>query len=300
MDNLKSILVVIERGDETRLVLAKTRVLARHFGARLELFLCDAERAYMMRHSYDSRGTEAARSACVTDGRRYLETLRRTAVAEDLQIAVDAVCESPLYEGVLNKVLQSGPDLVVLSAELGNGGTGQGLSASAWQVIRTCPVPVMLIRGVPWHAEPHFASAVDMSDEETPGLARAILLMSEHLATGCKGRLEVLYSQRPGTNVGERQRTLLHNLAREFRVPDDQVHVLEGEPAANLSEFAADRGYDVLVLGALTHRETLAALVGTLTTKLVDSLRCDFILVKPGSYAAPVANTGGHLGAQRR
>jgi len=53
--------------------------------------------------------------------------------------------------------------------------------------------------------------------------------------------------------------------------------------------FAAHR-YDVLVLRAVTHREGLAPLVGSLTGKLVELLDCDFILVKPSAYRCPISS----------
>jgi nucleotide-binding universal stress UspA family protein len=41
-------------------------------------------------------------------------------------------------------------------------------------------------------------------------------------------------------------------------------------------------------MGALTRRHGFSTLLGTLTSKLVDTLDCDFVLVKPDSYACPV------------
>src|SRR5688572_26184156 len=96
MNKLRSILVVIERGDASQHALRKACVLARHFGAKLELFLCDAERAYTMRHAYDRRGVAEARASCVTDGRRFLDALRKSVAADDIDIDIDAACESPL------------------------------------------------------------------------------------------------------------------------------------------------------------------------------------------------------------
>jgi nucleotide-binding universal stress UspA family protein len=58
-----------------------------------------------------------------------------------------------------------------------------------------------------------------------------------------------------------------------------------------LPAFAARNEFDVLVMGALTRRGALTALVGTLTSKLVDALDCDFVLVKPETYACPLAST---------
>jgi universal stress protein E len=67
------------------------------------------------------------------------------------------------------------------------------------------------------------------------------------------------------------------------------MSVLRGIAEDTLPAFAASKEFDVLVMGALTRRRGLAALVGTLTSKLVDALDCDFVLVKPETYACPLA-----------
>jgi universal stress protein E len=290
MDKLTSILVVIDPADTSFHVLLKAIVLARHFGARLELFLCDSEHAYALRHSYDPSGIERARQACLAHDRSYLESLRRSVAADDVKMDIDVACESPLYEGIVHKVLQSGPDLVIKSAAGRHPKPRFSLDANDWQLARTCPVPLMLTHGHTWAAQPKFAAAVDVSERETAGLARAIVHTAEYLSLGCHAQLELLYSERESRDLeGSNARAAtLHELAREFRVGAERVHVLPGEPEVTLPAFTAQRRYDVLVLGALTHRGDLAALVGTLTNKLVDVLECDFVLVKPGTYSCPV------------
>ena len=54
VDKLTSILAVIDPADETRHVVAKAMVLARHFRARLELFLCYSEQVYSLRQDRKS------------------------------------------------------------------------------------------------------------------------------------------------------------------------------------------------------------------------------------------------------
>jgi hypothetical protein len=51
-----AILVVVERNEDALQVFSKACTLARHFGARIELYLCDAERGYALRHAYDQSG----------------------------------------------------------------------------------------------------------------------------------------------------------------------------------------------------------------------------------------------------
>lgn len=280
MEKLTSILVVIERGAAPHHALRKACVLARHFGARLELFLCDAEHAYTLRHSYDRDGVAEARNACIGDGRLFLDALRKSLGAADIDIQLDAACESPLHEGIVHKVLRSRPDMVVKSL-------GPFLTAADWHLIRTCPVPLMLARGNTWQPQPKFAAAVDVSGEETPGLARTILHVAGYLSLGCAGVLEMFHGAR--LQAPETARAALRELAFEFRLAPERVHLLEGEPAKILPHFAAERQYDVVVMGALTHRPALTALVGTLTGTLVDSLACDIVFIKPATFACPLA-----------
>jgi len=87
--------------------------LARSLGAKVELFLCDFEQAYVLGRAYDREGIVAARTASEARARRYQSDLRDLAGADDLEITIDAQCESPLYESVVRKVLRSDPDMVI-------------------------------------------------------------------------------------------------------------------------------------------------------------------------------------------
>lgn len=290
MDKLTSILVVIDPADETRHVVAKAMVLARHFGARLELFLCNSEDAFFLRHAYDVKTASEARHACLINGQRYLDAVRRS-LAEDVPITTHVACESPLYEAIVRRVLESRPDLVIKSAAGHHPLQRFTLDANDWQLARTCPVPLMLTRGRPWSAQCHFAAVVDVSEPEGAGLARSILETAGYFATGCRAQLDVVYSDREpqDSKLHAAHKEALGRLVNEFRVGGERVHVLTGEAEETLPAFGAQQDYDVMMLGALTRKEGLAALVGTLTGKLVDALGCDFVLVKPDEYATPLA-----------
>lgn len=290
MIRLDSILVVAERRDAAHQALLKGYVLARHFGARLELFHCDSEHALALQHSYDARGIEGTRQACLAEGRRFLEALRQSVVAADVSIALDVACESPLYEGIVRKVLASRPDLVIKAVGVDEGHRDI-FSASDSQLVRTCPAPLMLTRGRPWNVTPRFLAAVDLSPEEVPGIAEAIVKTGGFLARGCRGQLDLVYSDRR-TDGSREPAVALEALARECGATAQELHVLQGEPEVALLELAAQRRYDVVLLGALGHQGGYAALVGSLTAKLIDGLVCDFVLMKPDSYVCPVGPAG--------
>jgi universal stress protein E len=314
MKKLTSILVVVDPQNEMHRTLQKALMLARRFGASLELFLCDSQRAYALKHSYVTEeienawraaatqrerfqecaqpsllrnDLEKARQSCLDDGLTYLRMLKASLHADDVRIAVDVACHSPLFESIVHKVRETGPDLVIKSASGSHPLRRMSWDHNDWQLARTCPATLMLTQNREWAAAPRFAAAVDISASKDCSLARMILHTSDYLAAGCEAELDLLYSEPSHDDTplrAERQATL-SRLAAEHEIEPNHIHVLPGDAERTLPRFAAGQNYDALVFGALTRRHGLASLMGTLTSKLVDALDCDFVLVKPENFA---------------
>ena len=284
VSRIERILVALDR-EGARGVLDKAVMLARAFRARLELFLCDAEHAYIQQHQYDPGRAEIARGACLAEARRFLESLRGSSALEDVPVAIDVACESPLYMGIVRKVERSAPDLVVRGV---SGREGRQFGASDWDLARSCPAPLLLTRGNPWSAQPLIAAAVDVAAEESPELTRAILRAAKAFAEAGRGTLEVLHAGQfyHAPQVLAAHRLKLEERAREAGVAPSAIHLVDGEPAIMLTEFATARHYDLIVLGALAHRPTLPGVLGTLTGRLLETIDNDFLLVNPAPKAA--------------
>lgn len=291
MQPVKSILVVVDFSSTAADAVAKAVVLARRFGARIELFMCDAERAFMLSQAYIPAGVQEARKSCMFQARRYLESLKERANAPDLPITVDSACESPLYESVVRKVLREHPDLVIKNVARINDHRMAEFDATDWQLMRTCPATLMLTRGRPWQAKPRMAAAIDVSAAESTGLAQGILNTAHDVVHLLGGELEILYAEPVELEDAEREKgaRALQTLVDQVPSLSPHVHVLAGKPEVSLPRFAQHRAYDAILLGALTHRPGYTAQVGTLTSKLMDALGCDFILLKPSTYRSPIA-----------
>ena len=277
MQKIDSILVAVDR-DGSRGALAKAIAVARLFGARLELFLCDAESAYEQKRQYDPRSAALARDSSLFGAREYLESLWRSFSVQDVPVMMDVACETPLYEGIMHKLERSVPQLVVRGA---SGREGRVFGASDWDLAQSCPVPLLLTKGRLWEPRPVIAAAVDVSSEESPALTHSILGLAKEFADVGGGTLEVLHAghfYEPETLALHRAK--LEQRAREAGVAPSALHLIDGEPAAALTEFAAACHYDLMVLGALTHRKALTALLGTLTGHLIDTIESDFLLVR--------------------
>ncbi len=283
MKTPRSILAVLDRGPLDSTLVAKASRLASGFKARLELFICDAEHAYVLKHEYEPSHRDEFRRNCMARAIEYLVEVRGAAKLSETRTSVSAACESPLYEGIVHKVLQSRPDLVIKRAAGYQPGRAV-FDPNDWQLMRKCPATLMMVRDREWRPRPRLAAAVDVSGEETAGLAASIVETAETLRSMEDGELDILYAERESASSvsGGAREAAVRNLAQACNVRGENVRILDGEPERALPAFAAKHDYDVLVMGALTHRPGAVALVGTLTSKLVDMIDCDFVLVKPG------------------
>ncbi len=281
MEKLTSILVVASRTDADRILLEKAVHLARSVAAQIHLFSCDAALAKVLRHSYKTEDAEKAWNICLSEHVAYLRSLQAAVRAPDVQISVDSACSHPLFEGIVRKAQEVRADLIMKCPSGAHPMRRLAFDSSDWQLMRACPGTLMLVRPHPWRPIPRFAALVDVSVEDARSPAAAIIHTSEYFVLGCRGELDVVYSETGADAAQIEARTAkLDRLAREYHIEAQHVHVLSGDPELTLPDFAARHHYDAVVLGGLTHRKGVSALVGTLTSKLVEALECDFILVK--------------------
>jgi nucleotide-binding universal stress UspA family protein len=283
MGKTNSILAVAQHAPSDTVLLAKAAALARSFGFGLELFMCDAEQAYALKHDYQKTGHDKALAECIGRAKAYLTEQRKLIDPAVSAVGIDAACESPLYEGVVRKVVHSRAEFVMKAA---GGIDRRGHSAfdeNDWQRMRPCPATLALVRHRHWRKRLRIAAAIDVSDEETAGLATSIIRIARRLALATGGELELLYAERmPSDSVASRTRAArLRALARQADLDEHHAHILPGTPEHELAAFAAGRDYDVMALGALAHRKLAVELVGSLTSTLVEALESDFVLIKP-------------------
>jgi universal stress protein E len=196
---------------------------------------------------------------------------------------MESVYESPLCEAVRRKVERDKPDLVVRGI---GGAEGSTFSVSDFDLVRSCPAPLLLTRGRSWKGSPSVAAAVDISGEESPELIRTILRAAGNVAEHFHASLEIFYAgqfENVPPQVVQSHEKLLRSHAAAAEVHPHRAHVVIGEPARVIPRFVAQQGYDLLVLGALTHSTGATAPVGTLTGRLLETVDCELLLVKPHS-----------------
>lgn len=258
MEKLTSILAVVDELEPGIVVLEKAVRLARRFGAHVELLIADDAQLNFF----------ASRCAGLDYDSLTLFSAHRGA--------------EPLHEFIDGRVAVRCPDLVIKAPSGSHPLRRWALSANDWQLAQNCQRPIMLVGPKLWGEPVRFAAAVDVSDDAAVGFARSILHTAGFLTLGCRGHLDVLYSEREQRDETLRmQRAVtLGQVVREFHIGSERLQMFDGVPEQRLVPLIAAREYDVLVLGAMSHRSGLANSYECLSSKLVDANDGDVVLVK--------------------
>jgi universal stress protein E len=297
MEKPRHILVVIDPTATRHPALARATALARAFGARLELFVCHT----------------GSTNALVAEGLE-LDTLAEPVRKQGIEVTTDEAADAAVYTGILRKVLQAKPSLVVKDTHPHSLLRRSLIVNTDWQLIRLCPVPVMFVRPGEWQRPPRIAAAVDVAlpGEKPARLDRQLLSAAETLSLATKGELHAVHAFAPVSTLAATATALgvpmaagvdparivadgetlardqFEELLSTHPLALEHQHLLAGHAGDVLAEFARDWHIDLLVMGAFARGWMYNVLVGSTTERVLDLLPCDVLVVKPESFRCPV------------
>jgi universal stress protein E len=274
------------------------------------LFSCEFDQAMEGSHFRVTDRLVEARASLVAARRSEIESSAAALRDSGLAISVDVTYSNPRYEAILHKAAECGARLVVLRTHHHAWLERAVLTATEWHLIRTCPVPLLLVKGGRWAKAPRFLAAVDPShvDDRHARLDNAILDQTEALAGALAGEVWVAHCylsmatleataafpvlpEALGSSAEDYAGDLVHQRrAAVLRVmegrgiPPANLRLAEGRPEAELPRLAEDLEIDVLVAGAVSRSRLEQVFIGGTAERLLDRVGCDLLVVQtPGS-----------------
>jgi len=161
---IRHILVAVgETGSTSTGEMRKIAVLARTSGASVELFhaITDPDPALSFPETVTAETVRKRRVAFVRKHERRLERLARNAALRKVPVTCTAIWDHPPHEAVIRRARKIRADLVVAATREHRFGARLLLRNTDWELIRHCPVPVLLLKSHrAWH-RPGVIAAVD-------------------------------------------------------------------------------------------------------------------------------------------
>jgi hypothetical protein len=274
--HLDSILLCADRSSEAQDALRKASILARYLDAKIELFACDTEHGWAANPSSQSEAARAALESCLAASRIYVEALRGSIPAIDLQIVTRVDCARGVVEGVTERVRTGGHALVVKNFDTGPAHAWRGPTSADLRLVEACEVPLLLTRARPWSTPLQVWVALDLRRCDLRH-GRAVLEIARLVAEGCRGRRVVAYVE-PHTGGDTDAERTLEDACRAFGLAPADLRLLTGDPMDELPQALRSGGADLLVIArsaAAADRRSRQPLV----ERLLGLGHCDVLLV---------------------
>jgi len=280
--------------------VVKATQLAHALGAELELFHAIDAATYV-----DMLGANVSRLKQLESEERsaYLQRLERIAARARLHtpvVTVAAEWDFPAYEAIVRRALESHTDLVVVECHPGRHHAQGLLRPADWELLRLCPVPVLLVKRVRPYHRPTIVAAVDPGQAcgKPAALDEQILLLAAQLSNALHGKLHAAHAYQPAgvaaclmnrsaivkPNAASAQLGL-ESLVARAGVALTGCHLLGGVAHDALEQLAQRLPADILVAGSMSRSGLQKALVGDTAEWLLRHLPCDLLIVKPAQFA---------------
>jgi len=308
--DISKILVNIDYGKDCSPILEKALRLAEGSGARVELFCCCYNRSLHDSYLFDQASLVNAEHAYLHHTEAELEQHCEPFEECGIDVDLDLCWQRHRAEALVRKVLQYQPDIVLHQIEQHSRLGHYIFDQSDWQLIRECPVPLLLVKQKAWSDGGHVAAAVDPFHEcdRPAALDKTILEAARQMVQTLEGDLKVMHS----FNVLPHSAIFDEHLVADFEGMQRQVraaHVAalakllepyglttdspavtlkEKEAHHALLEYVDEAHIDILVVGAVARGLLDRILVGSTIERILDELHADLLVIKPADFVCPV------------
>jgi universal stress protein E len=302
MEALRNILVLMEPGAEAQPAFDAALLLARRFGARLELLMSDYQDLHAAYFSSPSATVQEFHDAVMSAHRAVLEKYTRRAADAGVPAICEALWGTPFHEIVLGRVAATQPDLVVKHSVHHNRIERTLFTGSDWHLIRECPVPLLLVKAPDRLVGQRILVCVDpMHAHDKPAVLDHRLLRTAALLAGpLEGEVHALHVfsvPTPVAVVGDAyiaaaavppadatvaaSTVAFRQLLAVHGVPAERAHLSVGAPARDILAEARKLNAGLVIMGAVSRGRLDRWFVGNTAEAVLDRLSCNVWVEKP-------------------
>src|SRR5688572_14850318 len=315
MQPIRRILVAVKDPAARALpAVNKAAQIAKGLKAQLTLFHDIATPLYA--ESLQGRVSLASWQREVQTARReQLEKIAKRVRKHGIDVDVAADWDFPPYEAIIRKAQRISADLLVIENHHGTGRHPARwlLAYTDWELLRLCPIPVLLIKNRRLYHRPRVLAAVDPSHAHAKpsNLDRQILRAGAQLVHALHGELHAMHAMLPPFPVmpampdgpivdlavdydeaKDAARRKLERAVDAFDVKRSHCHLLEGRPNDVIPRAVRRERCAILAMGVVSRSGLKRFFIGNTAEYVMDAVTTDVLVVKPADFVSQVPRTG--------
>jgi universal stress protein E len=309
MRPIRRILVAVKDPTAKSLpAVMKGAQLARAFGAQLDLFHGISTPLYLDSYPYAESVPQIERKTR-EDFVKRLETIASKLRAQGLEVTVSVTWDFPVYEAIVRRAMREKADLIVAERHAKPHIVPGLLKLTDWELLRTSPVPVLLVKNAAPYKRPAVLAAVDPLHAlaKPATLDAEILSLAASMSRALRGPLHAVHAyvpmsqeQLPHRLVSDESLKKLqlqneraakrrfYGSVRSAHIPKARCHLIGKHPIDAIEATARATHSSIVVMGAISRSGIRRFFFGNTAEALLDSLTCDMLIVKPAAFAPRV------------
>jgi universal stress protein E len=316
MQPIRRILVAIKNPAARALpAVHKAAQIAKGLNAQLTLFHDIATPLYAEAWHGRDVDVRSWQREVQTSRREQLEKLAARIRKHGIDVDVAADWDYPPYEAIIRKAQRISADLVVIENHHGTGRHPARwlLSYTDWELLRMCPMPVLLVKNRRLYHRPRVLAAIDPSHAfaKSANLDRQILRAGAQLVHALHGELHALHAFYPALPIapampdgpiadladgnGQLEREAKRQLARAvdgFEVKPSHCHLVEGRPNDAIPRTARRERSAIVAMGVVSRSGLKRFFIGNTAEEVMDAVTADILVVKSADFASRVPRAG--------
>jgi universal stress protein E len=304
MSENEKILVIVEPDNHPHEVVDRAGWLAELTGCDLYLILCDLDVGTLSRGVFVSNESRDLARQIRTAQQELIDEIALDARGRGIDVTTDVLEERPMGDAIVKLALELNPRYVMKGTEYHSTAERAIFVETDWQLIRTCPFPLWLVKPHEFKEKPLIVAAVDPvhSHDKPANLDQLIVDGAKAISGPTDGEIHLLHTYQRIAGIGREatktfkpiklpidelsrkiqteHREQLDSLAAANDIDGDHTHQLPGSTRDLLPTFARTHGADVVVMGALARWGLRRMIIGSTAEKVLDHLPCDILIVR--------------------
>lgn len=296
MKEIKRLLVVIEPDQPNQPALEKAAMLAKLQDFELELIISDFNSFLEDGYFYDPAQAKQLRYDHGQTRIAELEVLAQPLRDQGLRVSVSTAWENPPYKGVVSRAKMLDASLVIKTTRKHGKIARHFMSNEDWELVRYCPMPLLLVKDQQWTAQPVIVASLDPENlrDKPAELDSKLLDSSLALAAVTEGKVKLFHSSYKPPVAGlypldvdsGRTEKALYELADERGIDHGDCHVDDDAILKSLPAFVEKSAASLVVMGAISRSRLDRMMIGSTAERLLDELDCDVCVIKPDHMPA--------------
>ena len=309
MERFKNILFLADGSDGQDVVLERAADLAQSNKAKLTLFDTVETSDFAPPDELLRETVEGFGEILVRERREQLEKLGKELVARypSLSAAVK-VQQGNKARNAIRAVLTGEHDLLMKAPQRGSAKLGMLFGGTDQKLMRKCPCPVWIIRPDKSSFKKILAAVeINPNEPEAESLAKRIMELSTSLAASEGSEVHVLHAWdvagevelRSGhINIADVEKLVqqmkaahqkgLDRLIENHPFDRTHVHLIRGNAAEVIVDFAEEQQIDLVVIGTVGRTGIPGLFIGNTAEEVLSSVRCSVLTLKPEGFKTPI------------